>query len=163
MLIRAAFNSDLPAVVELLQVSYARYLERVTSEDAAKIRAGLSSAGRLGGSGTWIVAEKDRQIVGCVAFFAANTTDSPLFERAWAHIRLLAVAPELRRQGLGRSLTQHCVTLATQSRAGVLALHTSELMVAASRLYESMGFTVNRELPPMFGLRYFLYVLHLPA
>lgn len=54
---------------------------------------------------------------------------------------------------------------ARRDGAGVLGLHTSELMTVARRMYGSMGFRVERELPPNYGLRYWLYTLdpHEPA
>jgi len=55
-------------------------------------------------------------------------------------VRLLAVAPEARGKGVGVALMRECVARARASGAARLTLHTTEMMQAAVRLYERMGF-----------------------
>jgi GNAT superfamily N-acetyltransferase len=58
----------------------------------------------------------------------------------WPEVRLLAVAPAARRQGVAAALMQECVRRARQAGARILGLHTTDFMQAARRMYERMGF-----------------------
>jgi GNAT superfamily N-acetyltransferase len=57
-----------------------------------------------------------------------------------AHIRMLGVGPNARGQGIGRSLMDAAVTEARRAGKRRMTLGTTERMVAAHGLYESMGF-----------------------
>ena len=61
-------------------------------------------------------------------------------------VRLVAVAPTGRGQGVGRALMETCVDRARSSGAPGLVLHTMEMMEAARSLYDSMGFVRAPEL-----------------
>ena len=74
---------------------------------------------------------------------------------------MLAVSPQHRGQGIGRQLSLECVRRAKQDKAEVVGLHTSELMVAARRMYERLGFQQEIELPRLLGIKYWRYVLKL--
>lgn len=74
-------------------------------------------------------------------------------------IRLLAVDPARRGQGLGRALTQACIDLAKASGNTQVILHTTQAMRTAWGLYERMGFVRSEDLDflqqgfPVFGFR----------
>ena len=91
-----------------------------------------------------IVAEQDGVIVGSVLLYPAGTVfSSPDRETTtlrWPEVRLLAVAPAARRQGVGAALMAECVRRARKAGAQFLTLHTNTLMRAVIRLYERMGF-----------------------
>ena len=55
-------------------------------------------------------------------------------------VRLLAIPPEYRGQGLARALMDECCRRARTLGAEYLGLHTSQSMRAAIALYASMGF-----------------------
>lgn len=57
-----------------------------------------------------------------------------------AHIRMLGVDPNARGQGIGRSLMDAAVAAARRAGKRRMTLGTTERMVAAHSLYESMGF-----------------------
>lgn len=57
-----------------------------------------------------------------------------------AGIRYLAVKPESRGSGIGRSLTVHCVNLASDLGKSAVILHTTKAMPAAWAMYQRMGF-----------------------
>jgi GNAT superfamily N-acetyltransferase len=57
-----------------------------------------------------------------------------------AHIRMLGVDPEARGEGIGRLLMDGAVEEARRAGKRRMTLGTTERMVAAHRLYESMGF-----------------------
>jgi ribosomal protein S18 acetylase RimI-like enzyme len=57
-----------------------------------------------------------------------------------ANVRMLGVDPAARRRGVGRALMEACGTAARRAGKRRITLETTEAMVAARRLYDSMGF-----------------------
>lgn len=89
-----------------------------------------------------IVAEQDGRLVGSVLLYPPA---SDAYRGAAAHptspeLRLLAVAPEARGQGIGQALVEECVRRARRMGATELGLHTSKSMRAAMLMYRRMGF-----------------------
>ena len=80
-----------------------------------------------------IVAEQDEQIVGAVLLYPTSDMNGP-------EVRLLAVSPTARGQGIGESLVQECIQRATRAGAPILTLRTVNIMLSAIRLYERIGF-----------------------
>ena len=97
-----------------------------------------------------IVAEQGNGIVGSVLLYPAGTAltlpDGTQVRLAWPEVRLLAVVPGARGQGIGAALVQECLRRARQSGATALTLHTTDMMQAAMRMYEQMGFRRAPEL-----------------
>jgi ribosomal protein S18 acetylase RimI-like enzyme len=63
-----------------------------------------------------------------------------------AGIRLLAVKPECRGNGVGRALTNACIRRAGELGRSQVVLHTTRAMEIAWGLYERMGFVRSRDL-----------------
>jgi putative acetyltransferase len=78
-----------------------------------------------------------QQAVGCVALIPM---DDGVYE-----LSKMAVAPDLRGLGIGRSLLEHAVRQAKQIGARSLFLASNARLQNAVHLYESIGF---RHLPP---------------
>lgn len=96
-----------------------------------------------------LVVEQDSAIVATVLLYPPRRIRSPQgepIEMPWPEVRLLAVAPGARGRGLGSALVQECVRRARQQGTRVLSLHTTDLMQAAMRMYERMGFVRAPEL-----------------
>ncbi|MEX2222706.1 MAG: GNAT family N-acetyltransferase [Candidatus Rokuibacteriota bacterium] len=97
-----------------------------------------------------IVAEDGGALAGTVLLFPAGAVmGNPGGTRItleWPEVRLLAVAPSARGQGVGRRLMEECIRRATAARAPMLTLHTADIMSVAMRLYERMGFERAAEL-----------------
>ena len=97
-----------------------------------------------------IVAEQRGTIVGTVLLYPARTVftapNSASVTLAWPEVRLLAVAPAARGQGIGVALMRECVRRARQSGAAALTLHTHDIMAVAMRMYERMGFVRDPDL-----------------
>jgi GNAT superfamily N-acetyltransferase len=91
-----------------------------------------------------IVAEQDGVVVGGVLLFPPRTvfsfSDDETITLRWPEVRLLAVAPDARGQGIGTALMDECIRRARRFGARFLTLHTNSIMSAAIRLYERMGF-----------------------
>jgi GNAT superfamily N-acetyltransferase len=142
-LIRAARESDRAAIREVTLAAYQEYALRMPAhwEDYVQnILVTLAEAR----STEQIVAEQDGTVVGTVLLYPAGTVLTPRSEvsvtLAWPEVRLLAVAPAARGQGIGAALMRECIQRARQSGAAALTLHTTEMMKVAMGMYERMGF-----------------------
>ena len=96
-----------------------------------------------------LVADQAGQLVGTVLLYPAGTIvanpgNEPI-TLPWPEVRLLAVSPTARGQGVGAALMQECIRRARQS-SRVLTLHTTDIMQSAMRLYARMGFQRAPEL-----------------
>lgn len=97
---------------------------------------------------TQIVAERGGVVVGAVLLYPADASgrDREAEPRAAPEVRLLAVAPAARGQGVGGMLMRECVERARRAGAPALTLHTTDIMRTAMRMYERMGFLRAPEL-----------------
>ena len=66
----------------------------------------------------------------------------------------MAVLPSARGQGVGTALMAECVRRARHAGAAALGLHTMDVMRAAVRMYERMGFArmPNLDFSPAQGV-----------
>ena len=89
-----------------------------------------------------MVAEKEGVILGSVLLYPPGTAFSTPDEGPLAcpEVRLLAVAPEARGQGIGTALMKECIRRARRLGVVCLNLHTTDMMQVAMRMYERMGF-----------------------
>lgn len=89
-----------------------------------------------------IVAVDTTDIVGSVLLYPplANAYSGVEVDAPAPEVRLLAVVPKVRGQGVGTALMEECVQRASRMGATQLGLHTMEVMQAAVRMYERMGF-----------------------
>ncbi len=95
-----------------------------------------------------IVAEKDGVILGSVLLYPPGTAFSTPEEGPLTcpEVRLLAVAPRARSQGIGAALMKECIRRARRLGTACLNLHTTDMMQVAMRMYERMGFVRAPEL-----------------
>lgn len=102
--------------------------------DIIDVRSRLDSA-------ELIVAEEKGRIVGSVTFYPDGSRsareDWPV---DWAGIRLLAVHPDARGQGIGRALMDESIRRSRAIGSRALSLHTTGIMDVARGMYERMGF-----------------------
>ena len=153
--------SDSAAVDALALRAFAQYQESYSDWPAFSKRLGQfvqnSSQSEI------IVAEMDGVVVGAVAYVGAAQPKPPFYPPEWPMLRMLVVEPSKRGLGVGRALTEAVIGRAVRDRAPLIALHTSPLMQVALPLYERMGFRREREIAPIFGVPYALYVKPLGA
>ena len=95
-----------------------------------------------------ILAEKDGIILGSVLLYPPGTAFSTPDEGSFTcpEVRLLAVAPDARGQGIGTALMKECIRRTRQLGAACLNPHTTDMMQVAMRMYERMGFVRAPEL-----------------
>ncbi|KAM3100861.1 GNAT family N-acetyltransferase [Phormidesmis sp. 146-35] len=159
LIVRDALIQEFNDVASLSVEAYREYSHALTSDNWKTMQANLLNVAEIAKQGRLMVAQQDQALVGSVIYCPPGTSDSRLFHVGWASLRMLAVLPQYRGLGIGRQLSQECIHRAKQDKAEVVGLHTSELMVAARRMYEGLGFKQDIELPSHFGIRYWRYVL----
>ena len=147
--IRDARSSDRDAIEAVTLAAYQQYaavMPALWDGYRQNILATLGAAE----PDTQIVAEAEDHIVGAVLLYSAGTViarpGGGSITLASPEVRLLAVAPAARGQGIGVRLMHECIRRARRSGAPALTLHTTDIMEAAMRLYERLGFQRAAEL-----------------
>lgn len=159
---RNATDADINELTALGLTAYSEFANYLTPDNWLLMKTNLESTERtsvLLDMSTCIVAVAEERIVG-MAYFIASGHPTPIYPAEWSYVRLVGVAPDCRGMGLGKQLMQQCIALARESGERTIALHTSEIMHAARAIYESLGFTIVKELPEHLGIRYWLYALN---
>jgi ribosomal protein S18 acetylase RimI-like enzyme len=111
-----------------------------------------------------LVAVSGDRVVGSVAFAWHATAYAEITAGPdEAAFRMLAVSPEARGRGTGRALVQACVDRARAAGVRRIVISSETTMVAAHRLYVSMGFQRDpvRDWSPHPGVDLICYVLRL--
>ncbi len=146
--IRSARDTERDAVRDVTLAAYEEYAAVLPEPVWTRYRSHLLATLDAEGPADRIAAEQEGVIVGSVLLFpptagaygdAAAGGDSP-------EVRLLAVLPAVRGRGVGSALMRECVRRARAAGATALGLHTMDMMQAAMRMYERMGFVPVPEL-----------------
>lgn len=102
----------------------------------AQIAAAYVQKFKPGRENAWI-AERDGRVVGSV--FVVQRSK-------WvAQLRLLYVEPDARGLGLGKALTQECISFARAAGYRRLMLWTNDMLAAARHTYVAAGFVLTEE------------------
>jgi ribosomal protein S18 acetylase RimI-like enzyme len=160
---RFALRSDLQQLQDLTIRAYSQFKHALTPDNWQTMETNLQNVTTyttLMEQATCIVCEKENVLVG-TAFCVPSGKATPLFQADWSYIRLVGVHPQHEGKGIGKELTRKCIQIAKSAGEKTIALHTSEFQPAARHVYESLGFTVLKEIDAIFGKRYFIYTLQL--
>jgi ribosomal protein S18 acetylase RimI-like enzyme len=157
--LRTCRDSDAAKVNELALAAFDQFRSQYSDWPAMASAIGRMSA--LADIGEIIVAERDQQIIGAVAYIPPGRPKAAYFDQSWPTIRMLVVDPTSRGSGVGRALTEECMNRARRDGSRVIALHTSPIMTVALPMYLRMGFRLVREAPPIYGVPYAVYLKHL--
>jgi len=152
---------DFAAIASLNVEAYREFSAHMTAEHWHGMETSIRAVEARAQFTHFLVIRDHGTVVGSVGYCPAGKGDREIFPPDWAAMLLLAVAPTQRRHGLARELASACIERARQDSTRVIGLFTSELMIAAQQLYESLGFRREHDLPPRFGLRYWRYKLPL--
>ena len=140
--IRDAQPDDQAAIREVTLAAYSEYATVMTPSAWDGLHKVVSAALATTVPADYIIAERDGVIIGSVMLFPpeVDAYGGLSKQAAVPELRLLAVTAEARGLGIGRALVEECIRRARLSGAAQLGLHSSKSMVAATHLYESMGF-----------------------
>ena len=101
---------------------------------AEHVAGPLETFARQRGAGEQIwLAERDGQLVGCIAIVRVSPYE--------AQLRWFLVDPAVRGRGLGRRLLAEAISFSREHEYESIFLWTVNLLTAAARLYRSFGFT----------------------
>jgi ribosomal protein S18 acetylase RimI-like enzyme len=162
VLIRPARPSEFDAVGQLTVEAYTvdGHLD-ATADYVEELRDAQS---RAVGAQLLVALEREgAPVLGTVTFCLAGTPYAELARCGEAEFRMLAVAPEARKRGVGHQLVAHCVELAKGASCSGLVLCSLESMVAAQRIYGRFGFqrTPERDWEAVPGLSLLAFLLPL--
>jgi ribosomal protein S18 acetylase RimI-like enzyme len=159
--IEPAGTGDFDAIAALNVTAYEEFAPRLGPEAWDAMRRKLTSVAERARTAEFLIVREAGGIVGSVAYGPAGTGEPAVFAPTMAAVLLLAVHPRHRGRGLAKSLTTACVARARRDGAASIGLFTSELMRPAQHVYRSLGFRLDAELPPRYGVRYFRFELPL--
>jgi len=131
--------ADLPQLKLLGLNAYGEYSMVLTEPHWKKFHDNLQNEADLADlikqAIVFVCETNDRKIVG-VIYFIPSGQPTEIFLKEWCTIRRLGVDPSSRGQGIAWHLTKYCIDYAKQTNEQTIALHTSEFMNDARKLYE---------------------------
>jgi ribosomal protein S18 acetylase RimI-like enzyme len=99
-------------------------------------------AGRAADARVVVAVDGDGTVLGAVTYVPDTVSTMAEFDEPdSASIRMLAVAPEAQRRGVGEALTRACIERAVAAGRKALLLHSTDWMTTAHRMYLRLGFT----------------------
>jgi ribosomal protein S18 acetylase RimI-like enzyme len=156
-----ANRAELCAVDEVAVSAFREFQHHYS--DWATFSRNRSPMTSLADSAAIVVAKVRDEIAGAVAYIGPNQPKGQLFDDEWAIMRMLVVAPPFRGRGIGHALAVECLQRAVADGAAIMGLHTSKIMTIALPMYERLGFRFERDVAPIYGVPYAVYVKQLTA
>lgn len=142
MILRDAIADEFPSIRTQRVSSYEEHAEKIPEAHWKALKQAISSDADLQQGVERIVAEFDGEIVGSVALFPAKTDayEGYVDELDYPEIRMLAVTPRARGNGVAAALISECIRRTKAKGFSSIGLHTADFMESAMRLYERLGF-----------------------
>jgi GNAT superfamily N-acetyltransferase len=141
LIIRNTRPEELDEVSSLLRDAYQQYENFIPPERWKNYLADIIDVRSRLDESDLIVAELDHKLMGTVTLYLDGSRSFPdEWPKGWAIVRLLAVHPKYRGQGIGYALMEECIRRCRQAKVASIGLHTAEIMDIACRMYEKMGF-----------------------
>ncbi len=154
---------DKEQLQKLKIISYSQFSKVLTPDNWAKMNESLHDEDKLTeliNKSKIYVCMWNNEMVGVAYLVPSGSAWGP-FKAEWSYIRNVGVNPEFRGRGIAKTLTKMCIDYAKKSGEKIIALHTSEFMDAARHIYEGIGFKAIEEIEPIFGKKYWLYMLEI--
>jgi predicted N-acetyltransferase YhbS len=160
-MVEAATREDFAAIADLNVAAFAQFEPSLDPASWQNMLKNLRNVDERAHTTEFFVCRDGGMIVGSVGYCPAGKSNPDIFSAEMASVVLLVVHPHYRGKGLGKALTAACIARARQDNAVALGLFTSELMQTAHTVYRKLGFQLDSELPPRYGIRYFRFALTL--
>ncbi len=165
--LRKATLADRDSVLRVTLAAYVEYEAIMGGERWERYRANIAATLSDWSDYACIVAERQGELLGSVLLYppSADAYRGQAQAGDFPEVRLLAVDPGARGEGIGLALMEECMRRARAAGAAKLGLHTNEMMEAAVRMYRRMGFVRSPEFDfvPAPGVVVEGYVLELAA
>jgi ribosomal protein S18 acetylase RimI-like enzyme len=148
----------------LLRDAYKQYQNIIPTEAWKSYLEDITDVKSRLGKSDLIIAELNHRLAGSVTLYLDGSQSFPeAWPRGWAVVRLLAVRPEYRGRGIGRTLMDECIHRCHQAKVTAIGLHTTEAMDIARQMYEHMGFVrfPESDFHPAPGITVMAYSLRL--
>ena len=153
MVIRNARPEEYAKVGELMVTVYSALEGFPKPEAQPAYYQLLRNVGQLTskpGTEILVASDENDHLLGAVVYFNEmryyGSGGTATQEKNAAGFRLLAVNPLSRGRGVGRLLTEACITKARTSGSSQLIIHTTRSMMIAWKMYESLGFRRSPDL-----------------
>ncbi len=162
---RAANKADIEQLMALGLVAYGQLVPQLSADGWEQMKTGIGNTEMwqdlLSKAKGFVCCTSNNAIVGMAFLIPHGNPWGDIYPEDWSYIRMVGVHPEFGGSGIGRSLVTQCIDTAKQCGERTIALHTSEVMLAARHIYDGLGFRVVREIASRFGIRYWLYCMTL--
>lgn len=135
--IRSVRREEYAEVADLVVAGYATLSDSASVAGYESVIRDVATRAR---SADVLVALLEGEIVGSVTFVGGPGPQAEFDDPEAATLRMLAVAPVARGQGVGSALLETCIERARVLGRLRVLLDTRESMTAAHRLYERAGF-----------------------
>lgn len=142
---RDALATEIEAVRSLLTACFEPYRQEFPPQAGDAYLAEVADVERRTATSQLIVVPDHDGLAGCVTFLPDSADDVHPWPPGGSVLRLLAVRPQQRGAGIGRLLTEECISRARRAGAAFIGLHTAPFMAAAQRLYCHAGFVRAEE------------------
>ena len=163
MIFRIAYEKDLSALEELGLASYGRLKIHMMTESWQKMETLLKSDQTfpiLVRDCHSFVCEENGRLLG-MAFLVPRGNPTKVYSADTSYIRMVGVHPDAGGKGIAQALTKLCIEKAKETGETMISLHSAEVMYDARHIYEKLGFKKIRLLDEHYGLKYWLYEMHL--
>jgi len=163
MAYRNANQQDIDGLRALALASYGRLKPQLTEKNWEKMKTVLSVEETFPDLVRYchaFVYEEEGQLLG-MAFLVPSGNPTKIYSKETSYIRMVGVHPDAGGKGIAQHLTTLCIDKARELGETTISLHSAELMHAARHIYEKLGFLKIRLLDEHYGLKYWLYQLHL--
>ena len=157
--IRHAYLEEYEVAAALAVEAFKQFESHMAPGLWPEMERGVSATTQLRNGGELLVATEEGRMLGSVVYCTPGAMKQHRFPDDWAFMRVLAVSPRYRGRGAARALVTTCLDLARADGVETFGLHTSEAMTEAQALYQSLGFEKIREIPRIYGFRYWIYAL----
>ncbi|MBM2812129.1 MAG: Acetyltransferase [Chloroflexi bacterium] len=141
LILRDAQPEEFGAASEIIRAAYAEYASGMPTDRWERYIERSADVWSRTNEAELIVAEVEGHLLGAVTFYPEG---SAYAGEGWPQgcpgIRLLAVVPDGRRNGIGHALIDECIRRARARGSAAVGLHTTERMAVAKAMYERIGF-----------------------
>lgn len=141
LIVRSAWPEEFGAISKLTFSAYLQYAMIMQPEAWTALQHNIRGALDASSNARRFVAELESKVAGSVMLFPpAKDHYGDGGRMIWPEVRLLAVDPDFRGQGVGTALLKACFATAREQGFEGIGLYSSASMRSALLLYARLGF-----------------------